>query len=61
GAFLDSSGGSYGAGTRCGQKLHYMQLENLCEVYKKEGVVVIYDSRDLASEQDVVKLIMFCN
>ncbi|MBI2877803.1 MAG: hypothetical protein HYY20_13090 [Candidatus Tectomicrobia bacterium] len=60
GAFLDGIGGNYGAGTRCGQKLHYMQLENMCEVYEKEGALVIYDSRDLASEQEVVKLVLFC-
>lgn len=61
GTFLSSTGANYGAGTRCGQKLHYMQLENKSEIYEEMGVVVIYDSRDLASEQDVVKLVMFCN
>lgn len=57
--FLKHTGRThYGAGTRPEQKLHYVQLDNKCEFYNNRNVLVIYDQRELASEHDVVKLVV---
>lgn len=58
--FLVSMGKTdFGAGTHVFEKLHYIPLDNKCENYPDKRLLVIYDSRDLASGSEVVKLIVY--
>lgn len=57
--FLQKTGRTqYGGGTRANQKLHYLQPEDKCELYERLGILVVYDARNLASGNEVVKLVL---
>jgi hypothetical protein len=59
GEFLQKTGRTrFGGGTRADQKLHYLQPDDRCELYERLGILVVYDARDLASGNEVVKLIL---
>lgn len=59
GEFLQKTGRTrVGGGTRADQKLHYLQPDDRCELYERLGILVVYDARDLASGNEIVKLIL---
>lgn len=58
--FLSSIGKvKIGAGTRPDEKLHYINLDSLCEVYQKSRVLVIYSRQDVVTGNYLVHLILF--
>lgn len=60
GEFLSSRGEfRVGAGTRPDEKLHYVDLNDLCEVYEKSRILVIYERQDVVTGSDLVRLIVF--
>ncbi|MFQ5950225.1 MAG: hypothetical protein ACE5J1_06020 [Nitrospiria bacterium] len=58
--FLSSMGKvKIGAGTRPDEKLHYINLDSLCEVYQKHRILVIYSQQDVVTGNYLVRLILF--
>lgn len=59
GEFLRVTGRtSYGAGTRAEGKLHYLPLDLLTESYPEMGMLVVYDSAEVAARDRLVKLLI---
>ena len=59
GEFLRATGRTaFGAGTRADGKLHYLPPDLLTEVFPELGVLIVYDSADVAARDRLVKLIV---
>lgn len=59
GEFLRLSGrNAFGAGTRADGKLHYLPSDLLTESFQEFGVLVVYDSADIAARDRIVKLVI---
>ncbi len=59
GEFLRMTGRTaYGAGTRARGKLHYLPPDLLTESYPEMGILVVYDSAEVAARDRLVKLLI---
>lgn len=59
GEFLRLTGRTtFGAGTRADGKLHYLPPDLLTEAFPELGVLVVYDSADVAARDRIVKLLI---
>ena len=48
-----------GAGTRPNEKLHYIDLDSLCENFPQQGVLLLYQRRDVVSGNYLVQFVLF--